>query len=190
MNLPNKLTVLRVILVPVFAVFALYPQIPLNSLWAFCIFGAACLTDHYDGKIAREKNLITNFGKFLDPLADKLLIITALVCLLDLGCANVWCVLIIITRELLVTSIRLLALEEGGKVIAANSWGKAKTISQMAAVLAVFGARSVLEIMNAPAVPAAVATAGNVLIWIAAGFTVVSGAVYLKENASLIYAGK
>ncbi len=99
------------------------------------MFLGASLTDHYDGKIARERNLITNFGKFLDPLADKLLVISALVCFLQLGLADVWCVLIIIARELMVTSIRLLAVEGGGVVIAANKWGKAKTVSQMVAIL-------------------------------------------------------
>lgn len=190
MNLPNKLTLLRVFLVPVFAVFTLYPQIPLNYIWAFLAFGTACLTDHYDGKIARERNLVTNFGRFLDPLADKLLVITALVCFLRLGFANVWCVLIIIARELMVTSIRLLALEEGGRVIAANRWGKAKTVSQMAAVLMVLVAHGVLEIMSSPVVPQVVLTGGDVMIWIATVLTVISGTVYVKENIGLIGAEK
>lgn len=189
MNLPNKLTLLRVILVPVFIVFVLYPQIPLHYLWALLIFILASLTDHYDGKIARDRNLITNFGKFLDPLADKILIISALVCFLSLGFANVWCVLIIIARELMVTSLRLLALEEGGKVIAANRWGKAKTISQMAAVILILFAQSVLEILRKPA-PQPVLAAGSGVIWFAAVLTVVSGVVYVRQNLTVFRAGK
>lgn len=189
MNLPNRLTLLRVLLVPVFAVFVLYPQIPFHYLWAFLVFAAASLTDHYDGKIARDRNLVTNFGKFLDPLADKALVISALVCFLSLGFADVWCVLIIIARELTVTSLRLLALEEGGKVIAANKWGKVKTASQMAAVLLVLAAHSICEMLSVPA-PQAVLTAGSVLVWIAAALTLVSGAVYLRENADLFRAAK
>lgn len=186
MNLPNKLTLLRVFLVPVFTVLVLYPQIPLNYVWAFLAFGAACLTDHYDGKIARERDLVTNFGKFLDPLADKLLVITALVCFLRLGFANVWCVLIIIARELMVTSIRLLALEEGGRVIAANRWGKMKTVSQMAAVLMILAAHGVLELLAAPAAPPVVQVGGEAMVWVATAFTVASGAVYIRENIGLI----
>jgi CDP-diacylglycerol--glycerol-3-phosphate 3-phosphatidyltransferase len=190
MNLPNRLTLLRVILVPVFAVFVLYPQIPCHYLWAFLVFAAASLTDHYDGKIARSRNLVTNFGKFLDPLADKALVISALVCFLSLGLADVWCVLIIIARELTVTSLRLLALEEGGKVIAANRWGKVKTASQMTAVLLILASQSALEILKIAPTPAPVQTAGSVLIWIAAALTLLSGVIYLKENAHLFRAAK
>lgn len=190
MNLPNKLTLLRIFLVPVFAVFVLYPQIPYHSVWALLVFLAASLTDHYDGKIARQRNLITNFGKFLDPIADKLLVISALICFLQLGLADVWCVLIIIARELLVTSIRLLAVEEDGEVIAANNWGKAKTVSQMAAILFILTCRGVQELLHFSGNAAGLVTAGNVLLWIAALLTVISGAIYVKENIHLITAAK
>lgn len=190
MNLPNKLTELRVILVPVFAVFILYSFLPYHTAWALLVFLTASLTDHYDGKIARERNLVTNFGKFLDPLADKLLVITALVCFLQLGLADVWCVLIIIARELLVTSIRLLALEAGGTVIAANKWGKTKTVSQMVAILFILTCRSVKELMSFTGSIPPIETAGTVLLWIAAALTVVSGAIYLKQNIHLILAEK
>lgn len=189
MNLPNKLTLLRVVLVPVFIVFVLYSQIPFHYLWALLIFIVASLTDHYDGKIARDRNLITNFGKFLDPLADKILIISALVCFLALGLANVWCVLIIIARELMVTSLRLLALEEGGKVIAANRWGKIKTISQMTAVILILFAQSILEIMGKPS-PEPMLLAGSALIWIATVLTVVSGVIYIRENIAMFRSEK
>ena len=190
MNLPNKLTLLRIFLVPVFAVFVLYPQIPYHFDWALLAFLAASLTDHYDGKIARQRNLITNFGKFLDPLADKLLVISALVCFLRFGLADVWCVLIIIARELLVTSIRLLAVEDGGTVIAANKWGKAKTVSQMAAILFILVCRGTLEVLRVSTEIPALVTAGNVLLWIATLLTVISGVIYVKENIHLITAAK
>lgn len=190
MNLPNKLTLLRVFLVPVFVVFALYPQIPYHSVWALLVFLGASLTDHYDGKIARQRNLITNFGKFLDPLADKLLVISALVCFLSAGLADVWCVLIIIARELLVTSVRLLAVEGGGVVIAANKWGKAKTVSQMAAILFILVCRSAQELFHAVGNVPEFLAAGNVLLWIATALAVVSGVIYMKENIHLITAAK
>ncbi|WBY63775.1 MAG: CDP-diacylglycerol--glycerol-3-phosphate 3-phosphatidyltransferase [Thermocaproicibacter melissae] len=190
MNLPNKLTVLRVVLVPVFAVLVLYSFLPYHTVWALVVFLAASLTDHYDGKIARERNLVTNFGKFLDPLADKLLVITALVCFLQLDLADVWCVLIIIARELLVTSIRLLALDAGGIVIPANKWGKAKTVSQMAAILFILTYRSVKELMAFTGSVLPVEIVGTALLWIAAALTVVSGVIYMKQNMHLILAEK
>lgn len=184
MNLPNKLTVLRMILVPVFVVLILYPAIPLHYLWALIVFAGASLTDHFDGRIARRRNQITNFGKFLDPLADKVLVISALVCLMQLGFANIWCVLIIITRELMVTFIRLVAAENG-VVLAANKWGKTKTVSQMVAVLFILLFQSLLEFFNFQAEAMAVAVTGNILIWIATFFTLVSGVVYLGQNIHL-----
>lgn len=190
MNLPNKLTLLRVFLVPAFVVLVLYPQIPHHYLWAFLVFAGASLTDRFDGKIARQRNLITNFGKFLDPLADKVLVISALVCFLPLGLVNVWCVLLIIARELMVTSIRLLALESDGVVIAANKWGKAKTISQMVAVIFVLLCQSLQEIFSFPGGSAAMLAVGDVLLWVATALTVISGAIYLKENLHLINASK
>ena len=186
MNLPNKLTLLRVFLVPVFVCFLLYPQIPNHYLWALLVFAAASLTDRYDGKIARERNLITTFGKVLDPLADKIVVISALVCFLKLGLANVWCVLIIIARELMVTSIRLIAIEEGGTVIAANIWGKAKTFSQMVAILFILACHGVQELMAFSADVPQLTLAGNVLLWVATVLTVFSGAVYFRQNIHLL----
>lgn len=190
MNLPNKLTLLRVFLVPVFTALLIYPALPFHSAWALLVFLGASLTDHFDGKIARERNLVTNFGKFLDPLADKLLVITALVCFLSLGLADIWCVLIIIARELMVTSIRLLALEEGGTVIAANRWGKAKTVSQMVAILYILACRGTQELLSFSGNAPQLVLVGNVLLWIAAGLTVFSGAIYFKQNIHLISAQK
>jgi CDP-diacylglycerol--glycerol-3-phosphate 3-phosphatidyltransferase len=174
----------------VFVVFVLYPQIPYNFVWAFLVFAVAALTDSWDGKIARSRNLITNFGKFLDPLADKMLVISALVCFLHLGLADVWCVLIIIGRELMVTSIRLLALESGGTVIAANKWGKAKTMSQMITIIFILFFKNLSQIFMFTGGTALITSVGNVLLWIATALTVISGGIYLKENIHFINAAK
>ncbi len=192
MNLPNKLTVLRMILVPFFVFFLLVPGIPHHYLIALLIFAGASYTDHLDGKIARSRGLITNFGKLMDPLADKILVISALVCMVELGLTSAWFVIIIIAREFLVTSIRLLAVESG-RVIPANNWGKAKTVSQMVAILAVLGMQYVLELnhMHVFAVedPLVLSTCfwlvGNVLIAIAVVLTLISGVTYLMQNLEL-----
>lgn len=199
MNLPNKLTIFRMLLVPVFVIVILNPAIPGHYLWSWLIFGGASLTDHFDGRIARKRNQITNFGKFLDPLADKILVISAFVCLMQLGFANVWCVLIVIAREFMVTFIRLIAADSG-VVIAANKWGKAKTVSQMTAILFILAVQYVQELVAAGAVkPFSIAGAesapaflltGSILVWIAAGLTLISGAVYLKQNKHLVNATK
>jgi len=130
MNLPNKLTVFRVILIPVFLSFYLLEQIPNNYLWALVVFAVAALTDTLDGIIARKYGLVTDFGKLMDPLADKLLVVSALVCILQGSAVSILCLILIISREFLVTSIRLLAAGKG-TVIAADLWGKLKTIVQM-----------------------------------------------------------
>ncbi len=134
MNLPNKLTVLRMALIPVFLVFLLVDGIPWRFLWAAVIFGAASFTDYLDGHIARSRGLVTNFGKLMDPLADKLLVFSALICFLGYGRASTLGVFIILARELLVTSVRLIAAEQG-VVIAADRLGKLKTVSQIVWIL-------------------------------------------------------
>ena len=130
MNLPNKLTMLRIVLIPVFLVFVLIESIPLHYLWAFVVFAAACITDTLDGNIARKRNLVTDFGKLMDPLADKLLVMSALVSFIPVAGVPVWVVVLILGREFMVTSLRLIAAGKG-VVIAADKWGKIKTISQM-----------------------------------------------------------
>lgn len=167
MNTPNKLTVMRMILVPFFMAFLLFSQIPNHIIFALVVFIIASVTDLVDGKLARKNNQITNFGKLMDPLADKLLVTSALVCFVQLGLADVWAVMIIIAREFLVTSIRLIAAGSG-KVIAANIWGKVKTNSQIFAVVAVM----LFAMLKLPPL------AGQVFVWIAALFTVVSGIQY------------
>ena len=139
MNLPNKLTIFRVILIPFFIVFLLVPDMPFlpSTEWgewiALAIFVIASLTDMLDGKIARKYNLITDFGKFMDPLADKLLVCSALIALIELGRIPAWMVIVIIAREFTISGFRLVAADKG-VVIAASYWGKFKTVFQMVAV--------------------------------------------------------
>ena len=141
MNLANKFTTLRVILIPLF-VAALLIKLPCHYLIALAIFGAASITDAIDGHLARSRNMITSFGKFLDPLADKALVVSALVCLVELGWTWSVLVIIIILREFLVTSLRLVASSTSGEVIAASYLGKIKTTTQMItiALILAFGA--------------------------------------------------
>lgn len=192
MNLPNKLTMLRVALVPLFVFFTMADFIPHHLLIAGLIFGAASYTDHLDGKIARRDHLITNFGKLMDPLADKIMVMSALVCFVATGFTNVWFVLLIMVREFAVTSIRLIAVENG-KVIAANNWGKAKTVSQIVAICVIFALQYVLElhalgILTLPAVETVRAVFGWIgfaLMGIAALLAAVSGVIYVKDSAAL-----
>ena len=131
MNLPNKLTVLRVCMVPVFVVFMLWNGFGTASKYvAAAIFILASMTDWLDGYLARKNNLVTDFGKFMDPIADKLLVCSALICLVEKGALAAWIVIIIIGREFIISGFRLIAAENG-VVIAANYWGKFKTVSQM-----------------------------------------------------------
>lgn len=132
MNTANKLTILRILVVPFFMFFLLTRQIaPAIAAFAF-----ASLTDGLDGYVARKYNQITNFGKFIDPLADKLLVISALVCFNGMLIVPSWAIFIIIARELMVTALRTLAVQEG-VVVAASIWGKAKTVSQIVAIIAI-----------------------------------------------------
>ena len=135
MNLPNKLTTFRVILIPFFVFFMLAPDmIGINNYIAVAIFIVASLTDLLDGKIARKYNLVTNFGKFMDPLADKLLVCSAMICLIQTGQLAAWIVVIIIAREFIISGFRLIA-SDNGVVIAASYWGKFKTTFQMLMVI-------------------------------------------------------
>ncbi|MDK2802028.1 MAG: CDP-diacylglycerol--glycerol-3-phosphate 3-phosphatidyltransferase [Oscillospiraceae bacterium] len=136
MNLPNKLTVSRILLCPFFVFFILLKDFKYNYILALIIFIIASITDAIDGKIARKRNLITNFGKLMDPLADKLLVISGFISFISLGLASSYLVIIIIARELLVTSLRLLSLEKG-VVIEAGKYGKLKTIIQMVSIICI-----------------------------------------------------
>ena len=189
MNLPNKLTVARILLVPFF-VAALLIDFPLNNLVALALFGAASLTDMFDGKIARKRGLITDFGKFADPLADKILVISALLCFVQLGLCDCVAVIIVLFREFVVTSIRLIAAAKG-KVIAANMWGKVKTVTQIVAIVCVLAMQTVLDLgglsVQLPAaLPSVFTVIGEVLIWISTFFAVLSGVVYVAQNRQFI----
>lgn len=173
MNLPNKLTVLRVILVPFF-VAALMINFPGHVWAALIVFAAASITDMLDGKIARARNLVTNFGKFLDPLADKMLVMAALVCFTALGWCDPAAVVIILAREFMVSGLRLVTANEG-IVVAAGIWGKLKTAFTMVAFViimlieAIAGHSDTVFIVN------------ELFIWIATVLTIISGGIYLKE---------
>ena len=178
MNLPNKLTILRVILIPFFVVFMLFDITGAADKWiALVIFCVASLTDMLDGKIARKYNLVTNFGKFMDPLADKLLVCTALICLTSMNRLNVIVVLVIIAREFIISGFRLVA-SDNGIVIAASYWGKFKTVSQMALIIVL--------IMDLGGVWNVV---GTVLTCVALLLTVVSLIDYIAKNKQVLTQG-
>lgn len=184
MNLPNKLTCLRVILVPFFIFFLLTEFVPGSALLALLVFAAASVTDALDGHIARSRNLVTSFGKFLDPLADKVLVISALVCFVELGLAGAVPVIIIIAREFMVSGLRLVTAGEG-VVVPANIWGKLKTAFTMGSIVIIlFGTvlfgkdpmqyNSILYIIE------------QLLIWISTVLTVISGWTYLNAYKGYI----
>ena len=178
MNLPNKLTVLRVLLIPFFVWFALVDLVPGYSKYiAVLIFVVASLTDLLDGKIARKYHLVTNFGKFMDPLADKLLGCAALICLSASGMVPAWMVIIIISREFIISGFRLVA-SDNGVVIAASYWGKFKTTFQMLMIIVLLlDLGGVFDVI------------GQVLTWIALILTVVSLVDYLIKNRHVILEG-
>ena len=175
MNLPNKLTTFRVILIPFFVFFMLAPNMTgINHYIAAAIFIVASLTDLLDGKIARKYNLVTNFGKFMDPLADKLLVCSAMICLIQTGQLAAWIVVIIIAREFIISGFRLIAAENG-VVIAANYWGKFKTVSQMIMIiLLLIDLGGVFDILE------------QIFIWLSLALTVISLITYIWQNRSVL----
>jgi CDP-diacylglycerol--glycerol-3-phosphate 3-phosphatidyltransferase len=178
MNLPNKLTVLRVIMIPFFVLFLLLDG-GTNVTYRYiaaAVFIVASFTDLLDGKIARKYGLVTNFGKFMDPLADKLLVCAGLICFTELGQLPAWIVIVIISREFIISGFRLVA-SDNGVVIAASYWGKFKTASQMV--------MSVLLILNIPVLTIVT----NAYIWIAAILTVVSLVDYIAKNYRVLMEG-
>ena len=184
MNLPNKLTVLRVILAPILLIVMMI-DFKFNMGLSLLIFIIASLTDLFDGKIARKRNLITTFGKFLDPIADKLLVFAAFIGLWKTGAVigMEWIIFIAIVRELLVASARMLAATDGN-VIAADIFGKLKTVAQMTAIIAVMFFEQLKALFAFPDVPdvfvSVLNITGSVLMWITAVLTVFSGLNYLK----------
>ncbi len=197
MNLPNKLTVVRIILTPLFLV-SLMVSFPHHYIVAAVLFVAASLTDMADGKIARKYGLITNMGKFLDPLADKMLTTAAFLGFMSCGIEGhfgglmgdmlMWVNFTVLTREFLVTSVRLLAAN-GGKVVPANIYGKLKTVSQMTAIITTLVFEYFIS-LNFSFVNGIFADALRIiyisLIWISVAFTVISGVIYLLENKEFV----
>ncbi len=185
MNLPNKLTVLRAILIPVFLFFMYADFVPFNFTIALFVFIAASLTDALDGKIARKYNLVTDFGKFLDPLADKALVIAALAVFVEFGTMGAVPFFIIIAREFMVSGLRLVTADKG-VVVAAGFWGKLKTAFTMAAIILIllicsiagdfdfFGFELSLNFVTG------INILITVVVWISVALTVISGLVYLK----------
>lgn len=178
MNLPNKLTILRICMIPFFVVLLLYgdgESQPLR-IAADILFITASLTDLLDGKIARKYNLVTNFGKFMDPLADKLLVCSALICLIELGQVPAWVVIIIISREFIISGFRLVA-SDNGIVIAASYWGKFKTVFQMTAVILLILNLEPLKLIS------------DIVLWIAVALTVISLVDYIYKNHKVLTEG-
>ena len=175
MNLPNKLTVLRIIMVPFFVFFMLTDVGGAANKWiALAIFAVASLTDLLDGKIARKYNLVTNFGKFMDPLADKLLVCSAMICLIPSGKLAAEIVIIIIAREFIISGFRLVASDKG-VVIAASYWGKFKTASQMVMIiLLILNFGGAFEILT------------QIFVWISLALTVISLITYIVQNKNVI----
>ena len=177
MNTPNKLTIARVIMIPFFVAFLMYDITGSADKWiALAIFVIASLTDTLDGYLARKHNLVTNFGKFMDPLADKLLVCSALICLIELGQIPAWVVIIIISREFIISGFRLVA-SDNGVVIAASYWGKFKTVFQMTAVI--------LLILNLEPLK----LVADIVLWIAVALTVISLADYIYKNHKVLTEG-
>ena len=175
MNTPNKLTILRVIMIPFFVLFMLVPIGGDVHKWvALALFIIASLTDTLDGYLARRDNLVTNFGKFMDPLADKLLVCAAMICLIEVGKLPSWIVIIIISREFIISGFRLIA-SDNGIVIAASWWGKAKTISQMVMIIVLIA--DLGGIFD---------TIGTVFVVVATVLTVVSLIDYILKNKQVL----
>ncbi len=185
MNLPNKLTLARIVMVPLYMVLLLW-EFPFHYAAALLVFIAASLTDYFDGKIARSQNLVTNLGKFLDPIADKMLTTAAFLVFLDIGVTDVWAVMLVMTREFMVTSVRLMAAKDG-TVVAASFSGKLKTVVQYIAIIAMMTALGWQDICAAyiPSIPSLACTLpiliSQIFIWISVVLTCVSGFQYFWQ---------
>lgn len=187
MNLPNKLTLIRMIATPFF-MFLMVANFPGHYIAALVVFILASITDALDGNIARKQNLVTNFGKFLDPLADKMLTTSAFLGFLAKGvCPGItWIVFIVLFREFAITSLRLVCVGSG-KVIAANIWGKAKTVSQMLSIIVTIFFMALNDLITfSGGFRIFVIITVTALLWICAILTVISGVIYLKENKEAI----
>ena len=190
LNVPNLLTIARIVITPVFLAVILMDTLPHKFLIACIIFSIASITDAVDGHLARKNNQITNFGKFLDPIADKILTTAALLAFMGMGLCNIWIVMLILTREFAIASVRMIAAA-GGVVIPANIWGKIKTVSQMIFTILIMLLGEVWEILaninkelfgKLPDL----SLISNGLLWITAILTVISGIIYLNDSKKII----
>lgn len=193
MNLPNKLTLSRIILVPFF-VASLLINFPFHTAVALVIFVVVTFTDMFDGKIARSRGLVTDFGKFADPLADKILVLSALLCFVQTGWCDCIAVIIVLFREFSVTSIRLVAASKG-KVVAANIFGKIKTVTQLVAIIAVLLMQFLIELFTITSafsvdtilyIQGIFTVVSLCLIWISTIMALVSGVIYIVQNKQFI----
>lgn len=186
LNTPNKLTIFRILLVPLMVFFLLAEAMPGRFWLALCVFVLASITDHLDGKLARKNNQITDFGKFLDPLADKMLVMSALICFVELRLIGAVPVIAILLREFIVTSIRLAAMGSG-KVVAANMWGKIKTVTQIISIIVILLSQCFVQasMLNQSAI-GLVGSVNEIFIWLAVATSLYSGYIYVKENLESI----
>ena len=194
MNLANKLTIFRIILVPIMAIIPYLNLqgdimgLPLTYFWMLVIFIIASITDKLDGYIARSRNQVTTFGKFLDPLADKILVLTALVLLVELRKIPAWIPVIVLAREFLVSGYRLVAVEKGGQVIAASIWGKLKTVTQMLAIIVImFDRNNFWDCFRGglTGIDFTINLIATILLLISVVATIFSGADYMKNGKEL-----
>ena len=188
MNLANKLTLLRIFLVPVFLIFFLVEGIDYGTIVATIVFIVASITDQLDGHIARSRNQITTFGKFMDPLADKLLVTAVFVCLVQIGMIPAWAVIIILSREFAVSGLRSIAASNG-LVIAASWWGKIKTVTQMLAILLFLLTVNIMTIGNTNLLVnflPGFLVASNIVFYICVVITIISGIDYFIKNRKVI----
>ena len=190
LNLPNILTISRVVITPIFLFVILMENLPHRFLIACFIFSIASITDAVDGHLARKNNQITNFGKFLDPIADKILTTSALLAFMSMGLCNIWIVMLVLTREFAIASVRMIAAA-GGVVIPANIWGKIKTISQMVFTILIMILGETWDVVQNYdqelfAKLPDLSLVSNGLLWITAILTVISGVIYLKDSKKII----
>ena len=210
MNLPNKLTVIRIAIVPFFVFFMCCQDVPYRFIWALLLFIAASVTDLLDGKLARKYDLVTNFGKFLDPLADKILVAAALVCFVELGWTYSWVVVVILLREFAVSGVRLAAISGDKRaVIPANIWGKVKTVFTLVAIITILAMHILMifgiladtnafvaadggtllkieETAGGAFVSIPVQIISDVLMYLTAAITLISGVKYLYDSREFI----
>ncbi len=192
LNTPNKLTIARIIITPIFLAVIMWETLPHRFLFAALIFSAASVTDAVDGRLARKNNQVTNFGKLLDPIADKVLTTSALLAFMAMGLCNIWIVMIVLTREFTVASIRMIAASNG-VVIPANFWGKLKTVTQMIFTVVIMLLGEGYQYLPQYFKPAVIypywltfANISNFLLWITAILTAVSGIIYIKDSRNVI----